>query len=37
MLSEKIDPTAFLIWFMENYPGSVKIVKNNPEFQSRFK
>jgi len=37
MLSEKIDPTTFLIWFMENYPISFKILKNNPEYQTRFR
>lgn len=37
MLSEKIDVTAFIVWFVENYPGCVKIVKENPEFQERFK
>ena len=36
MLSEKIDPTAFLVWFIENYPESVKIMKENPEYQNRF-
>lgn len=37
MLSDKIDVTAFLVWFVENYPGSVKIMKDNPGFQLRFK
>lgn len=37
MLSEKIDVTAFLIWFVENYPKSVKIMKENPDYQLRFK
>jgi hypothetical protein len=37
MLSEKIDPTAFLVWFIENYPESVKIMKENPDFQDRFR
>jgi len=27
MLAEKIDVTAFLVWFVENYPESVKIMK----------
>jgi uncharacterized protein len=36
MLSEKIDVTGFMIWFIENYPESVKIMKNNPEYQGRF-
>jgi predicted glycosyltransferase len=37
MLSEKIDLTAFLVWFVENYPGSKKIMKENPGFQNKFK
>ena len=37
MLSEKIDLTAFMLWFIENYPESVKIMKENPEYQNRFK
>jgi uncharacterized protein len=36
MLSEKIDVTAFLVWFIENYPGSVEIMKENPGYQDRF-
>ena len=36
MLNDKIDFTAFLIWFVENYPGSVKIIKENPDYQRRF-
>jgi len=37
MLSDKIDVTAFLIWFVENYPKSIEILKNNPDYQKRFK
>jgi predicted glycosyltransferase len=37
MLSDKIDVTGFLIWFMENYPGSFSIMKENPDFQYKFK
>jgi uncharacterized protein len=37
MLSEKIDVTAFFVWLIENYPDSVEIMKNNPEFQNRFR
>src|ERR1035437_822765 len=36
MLSDKIDFTAFVVWFIENYPASVKIMKDNPEYQDRF-
>lgn len=37
MLADKIDVTAFLVWFIENYPKSVKIIKENPNYQLRFK
>lgn len=37
MLSEKIDYAQFLTWFIENYPESKKIMKDNPDFQFRFK
>ena len=37
MLSEKIDVTAFMVWLIENYPESVKIMKNNPDYQFNFK
>lgn len=37
MLSEKIDVTAFMIWFLEYYPESVTIMKENPDYQYNFK
>lgn len=37
MLSEKIDYAQFLTWFIENYPESRKIMKENPDYQFRFK
>ena len=37
ILSNKIDPTAFLSWFVENYPKSVEIMKDDPDYQFRFK
>ncbi len=37
MLLEKIDVTAFLVWFVENYPESAKIMKENPDYQWRFR
>ena len=36
MLKEKIDVTAFMVWFIENYPESAKIMKENPDYQLRF-
>lgn len=37
MLHEKIDVTAFLLWFVENYPESANIMKNNPDYTTNFK
>jgi uncharacterized protein len=37
LINEKIDLTAFLIWFIENYPESEERMKKDPEYQSRFK
>jgi uncharacterized protein len=37
MLSEKINLTSFMIWLFENYPGSIKMIRDNPEIQERFK
>jgi hypothetical protein len=37
MLSEKIDPTAFMVWFIENYPNSESIMRENPDYQYNFK
>lgn len=37
MLSDKIDVTAFLVWFIENYPHSEKIMRENPDYQYNFK
>ena len=37
MLSEKIDYSRFLTWFIENYPESARIMRENPDYQWRFK
>lgn len=37
MVSEKIDFTAFLVWFIENYPKSSEIMSQNPDFQNQFR
>jgi predicted glycosyltransferase len=37
MLSDKIDVTAFMVWFVENYPESVRVMKERPEFQYTFR
>ena len=37
MLNDKIDGTAFLVWFIENYPQSEDIMRTNPTYQYNFK
>jgi hypothetical protein len=37
MLGEKIDVSAFLTWFLQDYPESVDVLKDNPEFYDQFK
>lgn len=37
MLSEKIDFSAFLTWFIESYPDSARIMRDDPDYQWRFK
>ena len=37
MLNEKIDYSKFLVWFIENYPESAKIMKENPDYQYKFR
>jgi predicted glycosyltransferase len=37
LLKDKIDVTAYLIWFIENYPESKKIMQETPDYQNNFK
>lgn len=37
LLKDKIDVSSFLIWFIENYPNSHKLMKENPDYQLNFK
>ena len=37
LLADHIDVTAFLVWFIENYPDSIKTMKENPDLQYKFK
>jgi hypothetical protein len=37
LLSDKIDITAFMVWFVENYPVSSEVMIRNPDFQYTFK
>jgi predicted glycosyltransferase len=36
LLRDKIDVTAFMVWFIEGYPDSVGIMKNTPGIQKQF-
>ncbi len=37
MLNDKIDVTAFIVWFIENYPSSYSTLKSNSDFQFTFR
>ena len=37
MLSRCIDLNTFLIWFLENFPKSAEILKENPDYQLKFR
>lgn len=37
LIREKINVTAFLCWFVEDYPESFEIMKENPEYQRNFR
>ena len=37
LYKEKIDYSELMIWFLKNYPESLRIMKKDPEFQFRFK
>lgn len=37
LLETKIDVTAFMVWFVENFPTSLQIVKENREYLELFK
>jgi len=36
MLSDKIDVTAFLLWFVKHYPESMQTMHDNPNYDKRF-
>ncbi len=37
LLADKIDVTALMVWFVENYPESKTIMMENPDYQYNFK
>jgi uncharacterized protein len=34
---DKINISAFIVWFIENYPSSLKTMQENPDYQFRFR
>lgn len=36
-LNDSIDPTKFLVWFVENFPESIGLVKSDSDFISQFR
>jgi predicted glycosyltransferase len=36
LIDEKIDVTAFMVWFIENYPESVNLMKNDSDSQDTY-
>ncbi len=36
LMQDKIDVTTFMVWFIENYPESVNLMKNCPNIQQQF-
>jgi predicted glycosyltransferase len=37
LLEKKIDMTAFMLWFIENYPESLHEFRENPQIQYKFR
>jgi len=37
LIADKIDVSAFLVWFMENYPESYATICKNSDYQYKFK
>lgn len=37
ILRDKIDVTGFLVWFIQKWPESFMIMKDNPDYQYQFK
>ena len=37
LLRDKIDVSSFLVWFVENYPESMRIMTQEPDYHLRFR
>jgi len=36
MYKDKIDVASFFTWLIENYPNSLRIIRENPDHQYNF-
>lgn len=36
MIKDKIDLTPFIVWLIENYPESIRTIRNDSQYQMRF-
>lgn len=36
LLNDKIDVGKFIVWFLDKYPESISIIKENPTYQNKF-
>ena len=37
LLNDKIDVTSFLVWFIQTYPTSARVMRENPDYQYNFR
>ena len=37
MIKDFINPTEFMVWFIETYPDSLRIMQENPDYQYNFR
>lgn len=37
MIADKINVSAFMVWFIESFPKSMKLLRSNPSFQEKFR
>ena len=37
LIEDKIDVTSFLAWFVESFPKSLQVMRENPAYQDRFR
>lgn len=37
LIADKIDVTSFMVWYVSNYPGSFRVMRETPEYQNKFR